>query len=224
MNYSRLKSPLASKKVRYFLSHFVRGNRAGIRKARLVGKEYLDVGCGNNTHDIFINLDYVWHPNIDICWDITKGIPLPDNAIKGIYSEHCIEHIPLTDAIGVFAEFTRLLMPGGNIRIVVPDGELYVKRYLARHNKVDNIPFPYEYQDPVNGLYTPMMSLNRIFRKWGHMFIYDFESLQVLLSQYGFVDIKRETYMSGRNQNLLNDTESRAEESLYVEATLPQAK
>jgi hypothetical protein len=40
-----------------------------------------------------INLDYHWRPGIDICCDITRGLPLPDTYVRGIFSEHCIEHI-----------------------------------------------------------------------------------------------------------------------------------
>jgi hypothetical protein len=28
--------------------------------------KYLDVGCGPNTHEAFINLDYLWYPKVDV--------------------------------------------------------------------------------------------------------------------------------------------------------------
>ena len=34
--------------------------------------EYSDIGCGPNTSSVFVNLDYLWSPQIDVCWDLTK--------------------------------------------------------------------------------------------------------------------------------------------------------
>ena len=41
------------------------------------------------------------------------------------------------------------------------------------------------------------------------------------LQQAGFVDIKRASFMKGRDPKLLLDTEARAVESLYMEASKP---
>jgi hypothetical protein len=42
-----------------------------------------------------------------------------------------------------------------------------------------------------------------------------------MLQLYNFIDVKQETFKHGREENLLVDTESRACESLYVEALRP---
>jgi len=65
-----------------------------------------------------INLDHYWRPGLDICCDITRGLPLPDNYAGGIFSEHCIEHITSPQALSVFAEMRRVLMPGRYVRIM----------------------------------------------------------------------------------------------------------
>ena len=65
------------------------------------------------------------------------------------------------------------------------------------------------------------MRVNRIFREHGHLFIYDFDTMRQLMERNGFVSIKKETYRSGRLPALLRDTEHRAHESLYVEASKP---
>lgn len=185
-------------------------------------KEYLDVGCGPNTHDHFINLDYSWHPNIDICWDVTKGLPLNDSSVKGIYTEHCLEHLSFEDVYSLLNEFYRVLKPKGTIRIIVPDGELYLERYTKIVNGNNDISLPYSKSDVYNEIYSPIMSVNRIFRSHGHEFIYDFDTFRQLLERNEFVRVEKEKYQSGRDPKLLLDTESRAVESLYVEATKPE--
>jgi hypothetical protein len=68
---------------------------------------------------------------------------------------------------------------------------------------------------------TPMMSVNRIFQEFTHMFIYDEATMRLVMQQAGFVDIKRSSFMKGRDPKLLLDSEVRAVESLYMEASKP---
>lgn len=81
------KRPLTSySKIRKLLSLILRNNTILMNKERINNLKYLDVGCGPNTHNNYINLDYEWGPSIDICWDITKKqLPLKKNSINGIF-------------------------------------------------------------------------------------------------------------------------------------------
>jgi hypothetical protein len=63
------------------------------------------------------------------------------------------------------------------------------------------------------------MSVNRAFRGYDHRYAYDAETLNMMLSACGFVDIRKEAFMYGRNPYLLIDSRSRADESLYIEAS-----
>jgi len=67
---------------------------------------------------------------------------------------------------------------------------------------------------------TPMMSINRIARS-GHEFLYDYETLKYMLQETLFCDIKQESFKSGRDPMLWQDSEHRIPESLYVEASKP---
>jgi predicted SAM-dependent methyltransferase len=146
--------------------------------------------------------------------DITKKkYPVTDNSLIGIYSEHCIEHIPFKDFDKNVKEFYRMLKPGGVLRLVTPDGGIYIDIY-ERRKKGENIKMPYE-----DGFITPMARINGIFRNHGHQFIYDFETIKNVLEQNRFKDIKQESFRQGRDKNMLFDTEYRAIESLYVECT-----
>ena len=203
------------RKVQRVVSTIIRGRRAFISPPQRGG--YLDVGCGSNIRDDFCDLDYDWKPGVDICWDIRKPLPIEDNYIGGIYSEHCIEHIDFEDGRRLASEFFRIMTQGAYVRIVVPDGELYMLQY-CEHLKGSSLKMPYSEADSVAGIYTPMMSINRIMRAHGHRFIYDFETLRAVLADVGFREIQRRTFGEGADARLLIDTPSRIIESLYVEA------
>jgi len=196
-------------KVRALIGHVVRG-RTIFMKLKTSGL-VLDVGCGPNNAGQKINLDYSWHPGIDVCCDITRGLPfLPDNYAGGIFTEHCLEHIPFGAMRVVLREFYRVLQPGGSLRIVVPDLGIYIEKYVNKR------PMPYEEGDRGAGVYSPAVSINRIMHSHGHQFIYDFETMKLLLEQSNFVQIQKLKCGEGRVAYL--DTSSRQVESLYIEA------
>jgi predicted SAM-dependent methyltransferase len=121
----------------------------------------------------------------------------------------------------MLAEFWRVLVPGDVVRIIVPDGELYLRNYVNSPVGSGDSKLPYSELDAFKKCYTPMMSVNRIFRAHGHMFIFDFDTLNCLLERNRFSEIKRESYMIGRDKKLLLDTDIRQVESLYVKARKP---
>ena len=214
--------PLSSyAKVRHFVGAALRGRAWLIAQSRLAGKQYLNLGCGPNSRPEFINLDYLWHPGIDVCWDVTRGLPLESKKLAGIFTEHCLEHLPVATLAGVFAECRRVLRSGGTLRVVVPDGELYLTRYADLVRGAAGAELPYAGDDKMNGIYSPIMSVNRIFREHGHLYIHDFAMLKALLERSGFVDVTKRAFMVGRDPALLVDTEARAVESLYLEASAP---
>jgi predicted SAM-dependent methyltransferase len=211
----RFDRPLTSyQKVRDFISPIVRGKKWLVRKDRIKGKILMNVGCGPHSKEEFINVDWMWHPGIDICWDITtKTYPIPSNSLEGVYTEHCLEHITFEKCAENLKEFYRLLKPGGTVRVVVPDGQIYFDLYQAK--KTDkSVRLPYDDEEE-----TPDISINRIFRRHGHLFIYDFETMKLQLERAGFRDIKKESFRTGRDPRLLLDLAERKVESLYVEAS-----
>lgn len=199
-------------RVRLVISRLLR-NRYWQARRLPEGKRYLDVGCGGNTHPEFVNLDYIWNPGIDVCWDIVKrAYPFPDNRFEGIYTEHCLEHIPLEACERNLKEFHRMLRPGGRVRIIVPDGELLFEIYRERRAGGQR-RMPHE-----DGYDTMMQAINGVFRNHGHLFIYDFETMRLMLERSGFRNIECLAFKQGHDPALLHDSEMRSRESLYVEA------
>jgi predicted SAM-dependent methyltransferase len=224
LNTLSLQRPLTSyAKVQTWIGAVIRNRRFQLRAAHVRSARYLDVGCGPNTHQGFINLDYLWHPGVDVCWDIRRGLPFADGSLQGVFSEHCLEHFPLADGIGLLREIRRVLTPRGIARLVVPDGELYLRTYARQLAGAPGDRFPYQEQDAAGALWTPMVSVNRIFYQdreslFGHRTIFDFQLLRAALFQAGFAGVERRSHGLGADPRLLIDTPSRAVESLYVEA------
>jgi predicted SAM-dependent methyltransferase len=206
-----LRRPLSDySKVRSLYGRILRGRKFQLR--RIKERQYLNVGCGPKLLNGFANLDYLWVPGIDLCWDITKGIPLPDHSLQGIFSEHCLEHLEKAVATKVVRDFQRLLKPTGTLRIVVPDAELYINLYV-RARDGEHVKFPY-----VEGESLPIDPLNRIFRGHGHLYAYDFSAMRAMILSVGFSSVTKTSFMNGRDLKLLVDSPERATESLYVEA------
>ena len=76
-------------------------------------------------------------PDNILVHDLRKGIPFPDGSVDAVYHSHVLEHIDRDGADGFMSEIRRVLRPGGVQRIVVPDLELLVKRYVASLERVD---------------------------------------------------------------------------------------
>ncbi len=200
----------------------IRRNRPMFLPRRIEGLGYLDLGCGPNMSRAFINLDYDWKPGVDVVWDITRGLPFRSGSLQGIFTEHCLEHLPFAATAGVLREARRILAPGGRIRIVVPDGEIYLGAYAAPTRAAMEAAMPYWESDRVGRWHTPMVSVNRIFRDHGHQFIYDFATLRHMLEDAGFSSIEKRRFREGGDDLRLRDTEHRQCESLYVEAVAPR--
>jgi predicted SAM-dependent methyltransferase len=207
------KSVLEMDKIQKMISNLIRGRSVFIPYRHIKGKKFLNIGCGPEVEPEFINLDYFWHPKVDICWDITrKAYPLEDNSLEGIFTEHCLEHISYEAGLKNMKEFYRMLKPGGVVRIIVPDAEIYLDSYQKKKAGFP-VTLPYGESEP-----TAIYSINRIFREYGHQFIYDFETMKLLLQEAGFQNVKKMRYQEGKDARLLVEHEERKIESLYVEA------
>jgi predicted SAM-dependent methyltransferase len=90
-----------------------------------------NLGCGARYHAAWINIDLHSHSESVFAWDLSKGLPVPDDTCDAVYSSHTIEHFNRDGAKKFLMECRRVLRPGGIIRLVAPDLECLARTYLA---------------------------------------------------------------------------------------------
>src|SRR5665213_2847022 len=91
----------------------------------------LNLGCGEQHHPAWVNVDFVSQDPTVILHDLTKGIPYPDNSFEVVYHSHVLEHFTRSDARKFIQECFRVLKPNGVLRIAIPDLEQIVRNYTT---------------------------------------------------------------------------------------------
>ena len=184
----------------------------------------VNIGAGNQGKEGWINLDGCKQPGINCLYDCRKRLPFPDNSVKGIFSEHFFEHIDYTEEVPFFlSECYRVLMPGGVIRLIVPDIEKFIKCYcedgwedlIALRPLIEDrtdLSFKCKYN-------VKMELLNVVLRQgFQHKYGYDYDNLRFLLLKFGFSTVYRQEFGLSKMEELCLDQRRRSSESLYVEA------
>jgi predicted SAM-dependent methyltransferase len=87
-------------------------------------------GCGENTVPGWINADRRGWPGVAIAGDIREGLPLESASIDYIVSIHALQDLPYFDIVPALAELRRVLVPGGVLRLGLPDMDRAIAAYL----------------------------------------------------------------------------------------------
>jgi predicted SAM-dependent methyltransferase len=193
------------------------GRRARLRQIRGMRHALVNVACGPQILDGFVNIELVGPPP-RVRWDCRTGVPIADEGAAGIRVEHFLEHIEPREHLPVFLrDCRRALEPGGVLRIIVPDAERYLHAYCqpgldALRAMAVPIPFP-------DDLPTRMDVINHVFHSWHeHRWAYDFETLSHRLRAAGFTEVARAAFGRSALPALAQDRPHHAPYSLYVEA------
>ncbi len=75
----------------------------------------------NKNYENYIAIDLIRNGKYAVAHDLSTAIPLEDNSVDGILSEHFFEHIDQMTISALLAESYRILKPGKLMRIAVPD-------------------------------------------------------------------------------------------------------
>ena len=185
----------------------------------------VNIGCGKNPIEGWINLDVVSYPGVYF-WDCRSGLPFSDSAVTAIYSEHFFEHLDAeTEARAFVRECLRCLQSQGVMRLVVPDAGAYLRAYsgpwevLAEMRPLARMADGWR-DNRLGWIYqTKMQFMNAIFRQRAeHKYAYDAETLVLALRQAGFVDVVVQQFGVSIDPKMAPDSDDRRMESLYVEA------
>jgi predicted SAM-dependent methyltransferase len=191
----------ARKQTRYFL--------ANLRQQDLC----VNLGCGYRPMKDWINVDQARGSEVQVVWDLRRGLPFRDESCSAIFSEHLIEHVPRDDAGRLLVECYRVLANGGVLRLSTPDAGRYLHSYAGDQKFLRDPAFGKEAD-------TPMNRVNQMMREYGqHLWSYDAESLLLALREAGFSRVIEQQFGQSAHPRMQHiDSEGRAFESLYVEA------
>ncbi len=176
----------------------------------------LHLGCGSKVFRDWINIDM--NPKGDFTLDLREGLPFADSSVELIYTEHSLEHFYREhDAPFLLAECLRVLKPGAWIRITVPDASVFIKYYTGQ---LDTATAEKIRQSHNRFHVTAMDVVNSAFRwKHQHLYMYDEETLRMLLRDVGFVNIQRREFCQSPVKEFVGlDLEERRHDTLYMEA------
>lgn len=88
----------------------------------------LNLGCGTDIKEGWVNLDIAPLPGVDVVHDIQKSpLPFADGSFDEILCNDILEHV---EYVPVLKEMARILVPGGAMHIRVP-------HFTSRNNYVD---------------------------------------------------------------------------------------
>lgn len=206
---------------------------AELRGAGLLDDLKLHVGAGSRRLPGWVNIDV--YP-AELALNVNRGLPFADGSARLLFASHMLEHLYYPDeALRFLAECRRVLGPGGRLRLVVPDVELYVRAY-AEHDDA----FFANRRRTWQGLPEGRTHLEEFLSYAGagpdpasfldsHKYGYDLATLSRLLGLTGFEDVRRSSFMGSDLPELRVDEQSSVagatsdgrHYSLFVEASVP---
>lgn len=141
----------------------------------------LHLGCGPLRAKGYCNVDITPYESVDVVDDISKLRRFPDGFAQSIYACHVLEHFSHAEVPVILSRWFRVLAPGGELRLSVPDIDRIVRIYVKNweHFQKDG--------------HTPWIGLlygGQIDRYDFHKTGFNFCWMQHLLRNAGFVGIR----------------------------------
>lgn len=172
----------------------------------------LNWGCGSHIAPGWINSDVKDGPGVDLVADIRNGLPLADECMEYAVSVHALPEFAYPEMGLVLGELWRVLVPGGTLRLALPDLAKGIDAYLRGDSDYFQVD-PSEVRSP-GGRFIVHMLWYGYSRT---LFTLDF--MEELLENAGFVDVREcpyQTTASGFRE--IVDLDNRPIESFFVEA------
>jgi len=142
--------------------------------------------------------------------DLRKGIPYAGGAVSCIYAGELWEHFEYEVAGRLTRECHRVLGPGGVLRVCVPDGVEFWRRYLQIHDEImakprearDAAPL----RDHVNLYFDDICTrkLRLSYMGYAHKWQFDEVQLVELLESNGFTEVERMPFHESRVPDIAN--------------------
>ena len=169
---------------------------------------WLEIGASSKSgRRGWITLDL--SPSCDLCWDLRRGLPFPDQSVEIIYSSHTFEHFFPRELQILLAECKRVMITGGVLSVAVPDARIWISAY-TKGEAIDSRKYLNGYQVPLP--YGRLDLVNFIAYMDGcHKYLFDDENLLNVLLTAGFRNVQLRPF------DPMIDVAVRQHESIYAQ-------
>lgn len=124
--------------------------------------------------------------------NIVDGLPIPNESCKGIYCSHILEHLSLEDCRSALKNTYKILKSKGYFRLVMPDLEYSVNKYINDPSSNASLVF---LKETSLGKERRNLGLTGFALEWlgnsQHLWMWDYRSISQELKNIGFIDIRR---------------------------------
>ena len=124
--------------------------------------------------------------------DITKKLLCPTNKAENVFCSHVLEHLSNEEMKMALNNIYQMLKPGGCFRLIVPNLENRIKKYIENKDAnhfIDSIVMGNKNMN--KSLFSKIKSF---FGHTKHLWMYDYSSLNHELIKAGFINIKKCNY------------------------------
>lgn len=156
------------------------------------GSKKLQLGCGGNLLEGWLNSDILDVENAMIFIDARDRLPLENDTLDFVYSEHLLEHLTYDEGKRMLGECHRILRRGGVCRISTPDLG-FLTEFYANDTEENR-----EYLEWASDFYWHLVTrskalvINYYLTSWGHKCVWDFQLLKDTCERLGFRSVKKE--------------------------------
>lgn len=177
----------------------------------------LNWGCGAHVAPGWINSDLKPDTGVDLVADIREGLPLESGSVDCAVSIHALPEFSYPELVPVLEELRRVLVPGGTLRLALPDLRRGIDAYLA--GEEDYFKIGPEEVRSLGGRLAVQMTWYGYSRS---LFTADF-ALE-LLEKAGFVDVRECAFgVTASGIPEIVELDNREDESLFVEGRAPRS-
>ncbi len=99
----------------------------------------LNLGCGNDKKDGFVNVDIQADLNPDEVMDVRYLDGIDDNSIELINADHVIEHFPHWQTRTILKLWFNKLKPGGQLEMTCPDMGGIAQDIIDKKKTIDEL-------------------------------------------------------------------------------------